>query len=101
MELEITWKRVIKIWWAFFWRNILIVILSTIAGFIIGFSLSFAGRLFGSPEGTVSLFRQVLSIAVGLALSLLPVKWILGKDFGEFRLVLLHKEQPGPTSSGN
>ncbi len=44
---EITWGRTVRVWWAYFWRNILAIICATVlggvAGLIIGFIMGALG----------------------------------------------------------
>jgi hypothetical protein len=30
MELEVTWKRVLRIWWSLLWRNLAAILISAI-----------------------------------------------------------------------
>jgi hypothetical protein len=45
----------------------------------------------GVPVKTIQIVVAPLGFAMGLAFSIVPMKMILGKDFGEFRLVLFAK----------
>jgi hypothetical protein len=92
MELEITWKRVVRIWWAYFWRNLIALIASLICGGIVGGIMGFVGSLLGVPLETILLVNMPISFVLGSIISIIPMKMIIGKDFGEFRLVLLAKE---------
>jgi hypothetical protein len=70
-----------------------------IVGFIIGFILGLILGIIGiEPNKSIML---ILGIIIGLAISTIPMKMILGKDFGEFRLVLLSKATSitAPTST--
>lgn len=100
MELSVTWDRTAQIWWAFFWRNILIMIpamlVGGLAGGVVGVLLGLAGA---RPE-TIRLATFPVGFLVGAASSIIPLKMILGKDFGEFRLVLLSKSQAVRASGG-
>lgn len=61
------------------------MILGAIVGFVIGLVLGAAGV--GSD--TIQLITAPIGGVIGLLISIIPMKLILGKDFGEFRLVLL------------
>ncbi len=61
------------------------MILGGIIGGVIGFVLGAAGV---APE-IIQPVIVLVSFICGLAISIVPLKLILGKDFGEFRLVLL------------
>lgn len=89
MELEVTWKRAVKVWWSYLWRNVLAVagamIVSSIVGAILGFVLTLAGL----PRDIIQNVATPIGLLIGILFSIIPIKLILGKDFGEFRLVLI------------
>ncbi len=94
MALEVTWRRTVRVWWAYFWRNILFIIcamiLSGVAGLIIGFIMG----AMGASRDAITWTAVPIGGIIGLALSVIPMRLILGKDFGEFRLVLLSMRPP-------
>jgi hypothetical protein len=73
MELEVTWKRAAKVWWAYLWRNIIAIIVA----------------MMGVSSQTIQFITAPIGMIIGLLISIVPVKMILVKDYGEFRLVLL------------
>lgn len=87
VELEVTWKRAILVWWSYFWRYLLFTFLCSIAGIVVLVCLSIAGVKDPRVVWVLSIFGVVL----GPITAILPFKMILGKDFGKFRLVLLNK----------
>jgi hypothetical protein len=89
MELEITWGRVARVWWAYLWRNLIAIIASLIAGAILGGILGFMLGAAGVPLGTIRIIVMPIGGILGIAISIFPMKMILGKDFGEFKLVLM------------
>lgn len=92
MEVEITWGRVIRVWWAYLWRNLIAIVLAAIAGGIAGFILGFIMGAMGIAPKTIQIVAAPLGGLLGLAFSVIPMKMILGKDFGQFRLVLVSKD---------
>lgn len=92
MELEVTWGRALRVWWAFFWRNlvgiVIAVLLSAVIGALLNVVLSAAGV---SPE-TVSRVAMPFGVMLGIAASVVPIKLILGRGFGDFRLVLVSRQ---------
>ena len=92
MELEVTWGRTAKVWWAFFWRNVLAIIAGVVAAMIVGGIIGFILGILGASLQTVQVIGGAIGLGIGLAISIVPIKLILGKDFGEFRLVLLQNE---------
>lgn len=94
MELDITWKRTIRIWWSYLWRNLIAIIASMLIGGIVGFIIGFILGAIGVAPKTIQLIVMPISFTLGLAISIIPLKMILGKNFGEFRLVLLSTNPP-------
>lgn len=91
MELQITWKLAIKVWWSYAWRNLVVIVVSFFAGMLVG---AIAGGIMGAlgiDLGTIKIVTSIMGFIIGLGLSIIPMKMILGKDFGDFRLVLLSK----------
>ena len=74
------------------WRNIIAVIAAVVAGAIVGGIIGFILGVLGAPIQTVKFVTAPIGFGIGLAFSIVPIKLILGKDFGEFRLVLLQDE---------
>ncbi len=94
MELQATWRRVIRVWWALAWRNVLVTMAAMIVSFFAGFLLGLILEAFGVPVKIIQVVSFPLGMAIGLAFSLIPIWLIFGKDFGEFRLVLMGKQVP-------
>ena len=92
MELEITWNRAVRVWWSYLWRNLVGVVLAMIIGMILGGVLGFVMGAIGVPVSVIRLLVAPLGFVLGLGISVIPIKMILGKDFGDFRLVLLGKQ---------
>ena len=95
MELEVTWRRAVRVWWAYLWRAILSTVVAMIIGAIAGAILGVVIAVLGAPARLIQIIGYPLGLVIGLPISLVPIKLILGKDFGDFRLVLLAKE-PAP-----
>lgn len=93
MELEITWKRCFRIWWSYVWRNLIAVVVSMIAGGMLGFVLGLILGIAGFSVETIKIVVTPIGFVLGLLISVVPMKMILGKDFGEFRLVLIEKSR--------
>ena len=92
MELEVTWERAVRVWWAFLWRSIVAVFASMLICGILGFVIGFVGTLLHVPIPVLYGLVMILSFGIGLAISIVPLKLILGKDFGEFKLVLVGRQ---------
>jgi len=88
-----TWRRATQVWWALTWRGAVAMFVSVMLGALLG---AIAGALvatFSIPTADLAAVSQGLAQAFGAVLgalvSIIPVKLVLGSDFGEFRLVLL------------
>lgn len=91
MELEITWNRVLTVWWSYLWRNLIAIVVAMIAGGIVGFIIGFFMSVFGVSVETIQFVTAPIGFIIGLVISIVPMKMILGKDYGEFRLVLIQQ----------
>ena len=92
MELEVTWGRAVKVWWAYLWRNLLAIVAMGILGAALGFVIGLALGALGVSTGTIQVIAAVVGAVLGLALSVIPVTLSLGNDFGSVRLVLVSKD---------
>lgn len=88
-EVDITWGRAIRVWWAYLWRSLIAIVLAGIAGFVAGFIIGFVMGSLGIQPATIQVFATTAGLLIGLAFSIPPMKMILGKRFGDFRLVLV------------
>lgn len=97
IELEVTRSRLLRVWWGYFWRMLLAsagaCIVAIIAGGLIGALLGFGLHLVGYDVQAIQTIAgragMILGLAVGTAFSIIPIKLILGRSFGDFRLVLV------------
>jgi hypothetical protein len=87
-ELEITWNRVMPVWWLIVWRGLL-------GGWILAVALAFligeAGGRLGFDFATVAATATTLSWLAGLTWGLVVVRMALKKNYKEFRLALVAK----------
>jgi len=84
-ELELTWSRVLKIWWLLIWRGQLIAILiGFLLGFVWGFVVSSIGRADLAETGGTAI-----GAAVGLVWGMFAVRMALRKQYADFRLALV------------
>jgi hypothetical protein len=89
VELEITWGRIIRVWWAFAWRNLILIFVSMLIGGIFGTVAGFVGALLGFSLEAIQMVVVPISFLIGVAISVVPFKLLLGKDFKGFKLVLI------------
>jgi len=74
------------------WRGLIATLVSMVISFIIGFIIGFVMSAMGAPTKLIQIVTFLIGFIIGLAISVVPIRMILGKDFGEFRLVLLSKQ---------
>jgi len=87
-ELELTWARVLCVWWLIVWR-------AGLGGVIMAFALAFfigelGGRL-GLPFQTVQLIGTLIAWLAILAWGIVVVRMAIEKKYGEFRLAFISK----------
>lgn len=95
--LPVTTPRVLRVWWAYFWRSlvtflamfIVVLLVSFALGVLLGLLLPMIGLEQEHVQGLARLSGFVLGIMAGLLSSAIPLWLILGKNFGEFRLALI------------
>ena len=92
MEIEVTWARATRIWWAYLSRSIVGAVVMSLTGGLVGGLLGYLMSSFGAKTSTVQLVALPIGVILGVGMSILVVKLVLGKDFGEFRLLLVSKE---------
>lgn len=92
MELEITWPRIFKVWWAYLWRSVLAILAAMVSGAVLGFIVTIGWAAMGFEMEAIKPMTTAIGVAVGLGFSLLPIKMILGKQFGDFKLALVRTE---------
>jgi ABC-type uncharacterized transport system permease subunit len=92
MELDVTWGRAVRVWWAHAWRSLVAVLVAMVIGAVVGGILGFAMGIMGAEVRTIRIVAGTIGFAIGLGVSVVPMKMILGKEFREFRLVLMAKQ---------
>jgi len=103
--LPVTLTRVLKVWWAYFWRSLvtfiimmMIVVLASFAmGVLLALLLPLAGLEPEHVQQMAQLSGTLLGLLAGLLSSAIPLWLLLGKDFGDFRLALI-TYRPAPLS---
>ncbi len=89
MEVEVTAYRIIRLGFSFVWRYILALICWAIVAFAGGIALAFLMRLFSVSHDSVDTYIKLFGVVVILVLPVVPIVWMLGRSFGDFRLVLI------------
>jgi hypothetical protein len=85
-ELELTWGRVLSVWWLVAWRGL---VGSLLIGAAIGFVIGLVGFAAGVTLDAIQLISTVAGGLVGLLWAIVVVRMALKKKYGEFRLALV------------
>jgi len=92
MELEVTWQRAARVWLAFFWRSVIASLGAILAGAGLGGLIGVVLALgFHTELEDIRRLTSIIGFILGLLVSIVPLKLVLGRDYGEFRLVLVGK----------
>ncbi|USG60581.1 hypothetical protein NBZ79_15550 [Sneathiella marina] len=89
MELEASWGRALRVWWAFFWRNLIAIVVAGLIGAAGGFAIGFVMGMAGVESEIIKYFSSAFGLVIGVAISVVPVKLILNKNYGGFRLSII------------
>jgi len=98
---ELVPRERLRVWWAFFWRGLVITACSTAGGAVAGAILGlFAGIVVGilgydahssGPQLVFKVLGGAAGFAVGLALSWQYVRWVFRARLAGFRLALIRE----------
>lgn len=95
-EVEVTWKRAVKVWWSLFWK---VALISVGLSFLIGMLLGFLGTAAGVAPTALRLISYLIGGAVGVFVGVAVLKSVLTKTFSDFRIVLVAKGQASVSGS--
>ena len=102
MEIQPTWSRVIVIWWSFAWRNLIGLIISMVVSVVAGAIAGFILGAIGIPVPIIQGVGASIGLCLGLVVAVVPLKMILGKNYGEFCLVhITTNVDAGPIQEGS
>ncbi len=88
-ELEITWQRVIRIWWAWLWRAL---VLSVVAGGVLGFAIGFVGAILGFRD--IAPLTTLVGLTVGVVAGIAMLVVALKKSYPGFRVAFIADDAP-------
>lgn len=92
-EIEVTWHRVLQIWWAWLWRNLLYVMLPAgLLGAVVG--IVFAVNKIPLEPNAWKI--QIASAAIGIPVSIWLLQEILKKNYSGFRIALIEIPESQP-----
>ena len=88
-KLEVTWGRVLTVWWSFMWRSIVFgAAAGAVAGALIGLVAGVTGHADKAPRwGAIG--GQIVAIPV----TMLAIKIILQKKWKQFSIVLVPEQK--------
>jgi len=96
-ELEVTWGRTLRIYWALVWRGTL---LCGLAGFVVGFLFGFAFALAGRNDLIETWWFAYLATPLWIFIAIWLLRYVMRKKtFADFRIALVPAEPPPPASS--
>ena len=86
-EIELTLEKTMPIWWAFAWRAVLV---SMLAGFVLGAIGGFIVGVAGSPQlgGAVG---SLLGFFASIPVSIWALKAAMSKTYGNYAVVLVKR----------
>lgn len=87
-EIEVTFGRVLRIWFAWIWRALLFAMLGgSFAGFLVGF----AAAMLGVAPQKVAYVNLGIGAILGLYFSVWSLGKVLKKKFPTFRIALIEE----------
>ncbi|MEM6810997.1 MAG: hypothetical protein AAF549_00845 [Pseudomonadota bacterium] len=87
-EEEPTWFWGLRVWWAWFWRYLLIVV---ILSALVGGGIGAIGALIGLASDTTASIGGGAGFLVGIIFMPFVFKRLMTKGFGKYRLAVVHK----------
>ena len=95
-KIEKTSRRIIKVWWAFMWRTMLIMM---IAGMIVGIPAAFIFPSSKYDYRIVSMVLNLVSLLIFIPVSIKVMGRILDLSYSDFHLAFLANEDSGATNN--
>jgi hypothetical protein len=90
-ELEVTWGRILRFWWAFFWRG---VVIAVPIGAVIGALLGATVAMMGHPEWVHSPWFRLGSAVIWLPIVPIVLRMAFRKKYSDFRIAFVSLEPP-------
>jgi hypothetical protein len=85
-ELDVTWSRTMQVWWAFFWRGIVYIMLPA---FLLGAVVGVVLAVNKVPIEPHAWKLQMIGGAIGLFVGIWLTRVILSKTYSGFRIALV------------
>jgi hypothetical protein len=84
----VTWRMVLKVWWAYCWRYLALAV-----GVWIALAVALVACFGSSEANDPPAWAGVLFFLIVFGFSVPPVTSIINKDFGGFKLILISKQE--------
>lgn len=97
IELEVTWGRAARIYWAFIWRGFLYMIPLFFFFIIVGIIMRIGGH---TPLEGNRLITQVFAMLCGIPIGIYIVKQVLLEQMSNFRIALISVDTVGSAQPG-
>jgi hypothetical protein len=92
-RIEPTRQLAAKIWWAFAWRALLLVVG---AGFLLGLALGLIGFALKTSQESMANVSGFLGLLIGVGASIEVMYRLLNKRFKTFQLVVVSPDEEQP-----
>ena len=89
MEMQITWDRASRVWTAIAWRMMLAVFVIVLVVLV---ALGFLLNSLGISGSTIDVILKAAGLILMLITSIWIIKSVLGRNYGDFRLVLISQD---------
>lgn len=93
VELQVTWRRLLRFLWAFFWRQVLIylgfILVAMIPAIIIIVIMALRSGDRRSVEMGAAIAGYIISTLSWIASIFISYKIVIGKRIGDFRVVMV------------
>lgn len=84
-ELDTTWDRLLKVWWLFTWRG---VVMAAVAGFLAGVVAGVIVGLIGHPEwGKIA--GGIAGLCIWFPVAVVAMRMAFRKQYSDFRIAML------------
>lgn len=86
--VEVTWKRVVKVWWSLVWRYLLY---STLVGVGIGFILGLVLAIVGAFPEVIAKICGITGLVFAIPVSIVVTRIVLKKRYSDFKIALIEE----------
>lgn len=91
-ETTVTWWRASRIWWAYCWRLVALAAILSVLGGVFAVGATEIVAQYGLPAQHAITGMVPIALALLALIVVAPIKLIVGKRYGRYRLVLVTEE---------